>query len=458
VLRFYNSLTKNKENFIPIKKGKVKLYTCGPTVYDYAHIGNFRTFLFEDFLKRTLISFGYEVFHVMNITDVDDKTINKSVKEGKKLNDIAEIYTSIFKKDLENLKILPPDVFPLATDHIDKMIEIIQILINKGHAYPTNDNSVFFSIDSFKDYGKLSNIDMSKVITGSRVSSDEYKLENPSDFVLWKAYKKEDGDVKWSSPWGDGRPGWHIECSAMSMQYLGDHFDIHCGGVDNKFPHHENEIAQSICATGKPFVNIWMHSEFLIINSDKMSKTLKNYYRLDDLLMEGLSVEEIRYIMLSAHYRSKLNFSLEKQHEAKMAIQRILELNDRLDQFVSTEEKGLPVEAENFKLALSDDLDSPKALAIFFDWLRKTNRRLDSNKLSQSDIDKGKNFIYLLDSLYSLLNKKTMVPDEILVLVKERERARKNNDWEKSDKIRIQISKDGWIIKDTPSGPKIIPK
>ena len=458
MLRFYNSLTKNKENFIPIKKGKVKLYTCGPTVYDYAHIGNFRTFLFEDFLKRTLISFGYEVFHVMNITDVDDKTINKSVKEGKKLNDIAEIYTSIFKKDLENLKILPPDVFPLATDHIDKMIEIIQILINKGHAYPTNDNSVFFSIDSFKDYGKLSNIDMSKVITGSRVSSDEYKLENPSDFVLWKAYKKEDGDVKWSSPWGDGRPGWHIECSAMSMQYLGDHFDIHCGGVDNKFPHHENEIAQSICATGKPFVNIWMHSEFLIINSDKMSKTLKNYYRLDDLLMEGLSVEEIRYIMLSAHYRSKLNFSLEKQHEAKMAIQRILELNDRLDQFVSTEEKGLPVEAENFKLALSDDLDSPKALAIFFDWLRKTNRRLDSNKLSQSDIDKGKNFIYLLDSLYSLLNKKTMVPDEILVLVKERERARKNNDWEKSDKIRIQISKDGWIIKDTPSGPKITPK
>ena len=458
MLRFYNSLTKNKENFIPIKKGKVKLYTCGPTVYDYAHIGNFRTFLFEDFLKRTLISFGYEVFHVMNITDVDDKTINKSVKEGKKLNDIAEIYTSIFKKDLENLKILPPDVFPLATDHIDKMIEIIQILINKGHAYPTNDNSVFFSIDSFKDYGKLSNIDMSKVITGSRVSSDEYKLENPSDFVLWKAYKKEDGDVKWSSPWGDGRPGWHIECSAMSMQYLGDHFDIHCGGVDNKFPHHENEIAQSICATGKPFVNIWMHSEFLIINSDKMSKTLKNYYRLDDLLREGLSVEEIRYIMLSAHYRSKLNFSLEKQHEAKMAIQRILELNDRLDQFVSTEEKGLPVEAENFKLALSDDLDSPKALAIFFDWLRKTNRRLDNNKLSQTDIDKGKNFIYLLDSLYSLLNKKTMVPDEILVLVKERERARKNNDWEKSDKIRIQISKDGWIIKDTPNGPKITPK
>jgi len=458
VLRFYNSLTKNKENFVPIKKGKVRLYTCGPTVYDYAHIGNFRTFLFEDFLKRTLISFGYEVFHVMNITDVDDKTINKAVKEGKKLNDIAEIYTSIFKKDLENLKVLPPDIFPFATDHIDKMIEIIQILINKGHAYTTKDNSVFFSIDSFKDYGKLSNIDMSKVITGSRVSSDEYKLENPSDFVLWKAYKKEDGDVKWSSPWGDGRPGWHIECSAMSMQYLGDHFDIHCGGVDNKFPHHENEIAQSICATGKPFVNTWMHSEFLIINSDKMSKTLKNYYRLDDLLREGFSVEEIRFIMLSAHYRSKLKFSLEKQHEAKMAIQRILELSNRLDQFLPTEEKGLPVEAEKFKLALSDDLDSPKALAIFFDWLRKTNRKLDSNKLSQIDIDKGKNFIYLFDSLYRLLNKKTIVPDKILVLVKERERARKNNDWKKSDKIRIQISEHGWIVKDTPNGPKISSK
>ena len=267
MLRFYNSLTKNKENFVPIKKGKVKLYTCGPTVYDYAHIGNFRTFLFEDFLKRTLQSLGYDVFHVMNITDVDDKTIKKSLEEGKELHEITEYYKSIFIEDLEILKILPPNEFPAATDHIDQMINIIQILIDKGHAYTTDDSSVFFSIDSYKYYGKLSNLDMSKVIRGSRVASDEYNLENPSDFVLWKAYKEEDGKVKWPSPWGDGRPGWHIECSAMSMEYLGNHFDIHCGGVDNKFPHHENEIAQSFCATGEPFVNTWMHAEFLIINN-----------------------------------------------------------------------------------------------------------------------------------------------------------------------------------------------
>jgi len=291
MLRFYNSLSKMKEDFIPIEKGKVKIYTCGPTVYDYAHIGNFRTFLFEDFLKRTLQSLGYDVFHVMNITDVDDKTIKKSLEEGKELHEITEYYKSIFIEDLEILKILPPNEFPAATDHIDQMINIIQILIDKGHAYTTDDSSVFFSIDSYKDYGKLSNLDMSKVIRGSRVASDEYNLENPSDFVLWKSYKKEDGNVKWASPWGYGRPGWHIECSAMSMEYLGNHFDIHCGGVDNKFPHHENEIAQSFCSTEEPFVNTWMHAEFLIINDTKMSKSLDNYYHLKDLLKKGFTPE-----------------------------------------------------------------------------------------------------------------------------------------------------------------------
>ncbi len=458
MLRFYNSLSKMKEDFIPIEKGKVKIYTCGPTVYDYAHIGNFRTFLFEDFLKRTLHSLGYDVFHVMNITDVDDKTINKSLEEGKELNEITEYYKAIFIDDLEKLKILPPNQFPAATDHIDQMIKLIQILIDKGHAYVTNDNSVFFSIDSYKDYGKLSNLDMSKVIRGTRVASDEYNLENPSDFVLWKSYKAEDGNVKWDSPWGYGRPGWHIECSAMSMEYLGNHFDIHCGGVDNKFPHHENEIAQSFCSTGEPFVNTWLHAEFLIINDTKMSKSLGNYYHLKDLLKKGFTTEEIRYIMFSAHYRSKLNFTLDKKHEAKMAIQRISELKDRLSQYGKSEENNLPEEAKDFKMALCDDLDSPKALAIFFDWLRKTNKKLDSKKLSKLDANKGNNFISFFDSIYGVLKDSLKIPDEVFSLIKQREIARKNNDWAKSDNIRLQINKKGWIVKDTSTGPKITPK
>ena len=239
-LRFYNTLSKKIEKFNPISKDIVKIYTCGPTVYDMAHIGNFRTFLFEDLLKRFLIYKGYNVYHVMNITDVDDKTINKSNIEKKSLKEITDYYISNFKEDLKSLSILSSDQLPRATDHVDQMIKMIQALIDKGNAYVTDDGSVFFSIDSYENYGALSNIDMSQVVRGERVASDEYDLDNPSDFALWKAYKKEDGNVKWSSPWGLGRPGWHIECSAMSIEYLGPHFDIHCGGVDNKFPHHEN--------------------------------------------------------------------------------------------------------------------------------------------------------------------------------------------------------------------------
>ena len=248
MLRFYNSLTQKKEKFVPNEQGKVKLYTCGPTVYDTAHIGNFRTFLFEDFLKRVLVARGFEVFHIMNITDVDDKTIQKARDKQKPLSQITDHYLKKFKRDSAELKIIPADVYPAATKHVQGMINMIQQLVDKGHAYKTNDGSVFFSIESFKGYGSLTNINVSKMRQSKRVESDEYSLDNPRDFALWKAYKEEDIDVFWDSPWGRGRPGWHIECSAMSIEYLGNHFDIHCGGVDNKFPHHENEIAQSICA------------------------------------------------------------------------------------------------------------------------------------------------------------------------------------------------------------------
>ena len=458
MIRFYNSLTKKKEDFVPITKGKVKLYTCGPTVYDNAHIGNFRTFLFEDFLKRTLLALGYDVYHVMNITDVDDKTINKSNIEKKSLKEITDYYISNFKEDLKSLSILSSDQLPRATDHVDQMIKMIQALIDKGNAYVTDDGSVFFSIDSYENYGALSNIDMSQVVRGERVASDEYDLDNPSDFALWKAYKKEDGDVKWDSPWGLGRPGWHIECSAMSIEYLGPHFDIHCGGVDNKFPHHENEIAQSICATNKPFVNFWMHSEFLTVDGGKMSKSLGNYYCLNDLINEGLTVEEFRYIILSSHYRSKVNFSLEKKNEAKMAIKRIMELKERLEEFEESESNRLPLEADHFISALKNDLDSPAALAALFDWVRTTNVKLDKNEILKSDIQKGKHFINYFNSIFGVLYEKLDVPNNIMRLVNERELARKTNDWDKSDKIRDELNMVGWNIKDTPNGPKITPK
>ena len=455
MIRFYNSITQKKEDFSPITKGKVKLYTCGPTVYDNAHIGNFRTFLFEDFLKRTLLALGYDVYHVMNITDVDDKTIQKSNIEKKSLREITKHYISNFKDDLKALSILPPDQFPNATDHIDQMINMIQALIDKGYAYPTDDGSVFFAIDSYKNYGKLSNINMDQTVRGERVVSDEYNLDNPSDFALWKAYKKEDGNVKWDSPWGVGRPGWHIECSAMSIEYLGPHFDIHCGGVDNKFPHHENEIAQSICATGRPFVNFWMHSEFLTVGGGKMSKSLGNYYFLNDIIDEGMTVQEFRYIVLSAHYRSKVNFALDKRYEAKMAIQRIMELKDRLEEFEESESDDLPSDADKFISALENDLDSPAALAVLFEWLRKTNSKLDKNEFSKSDIQKGNHFITFFNSIFGILYEKFEIPKNIIELVKKRERARENNDWVKSDEIRKELNINGWNVKDTPTGPKI---
>jgi len=458
VLRFYNSLTRKKEKFIPIIQEKVSLYTCGPTVYDTAHIGNFRTFLFEDFLKRVLVARGFEVYHVMNITDVDDKTIQKSMTEGKPLSEITDYYTDLFKKDLSFLKIIPADVYPEATKHVDAMVQIIEKLIDKKHAYVTKDGSVYFSIKTYKDYGALTRINMDEMRHSERVSSDEYSLDNPQDFALWKAYKDEDGDASWDSPWGKGRPGWHMECSAMSMAYLGDHFDIHCGGIDNKFPHHENEIAQSVCAVDTPFVNFWLHSEFLLADGGKMSKSLDNFYCIPDLFEKGFRAEEIRYIMLSAHYRTKVNFTLDKQHEAKVSIRRIQELKLRLEEMDSEACNGFSTEMEQFNIAIENDLDSPNALAVFFEWIRNTNSKLDEKVFTESDVSKGLNFIAYFDSIYGILPKSGSAPKDVIGLVKEREDARQNKDWEKSDKIRDQILEKGWTVKDKIDGPKLTPK
>ena len=458
MLKFYNSLTNKKEIFKPINKDKVKVYTCGPTVYDKAHIGNFRTFLFEDLLKRTLLAFGYEVVHVMNITDVDDKTIKRANESGKKLSEITEYYTKRFLEDSLSLKILPADNYPLATEHIPSMIEMIKLLIQKDFAYVSEDGSVFFKISNYKKYGNMTNLDLSNMQKSNRVSSDEYNLDNPQDFALWKAYKNEDGSIFWDSPWGKGRPGWHIECSAMSVEYLGKHFDIHCGGVDNKFPHHENEIAQSECALETKFVNYWLHSEFLLVDGGKMSKSLGNVYTITELFSKGFTAEEIRYLMLTSHYRSKVNFSLNKQHEAKMGIKRIQTLKSRLKLLDSSSSNTYPDVKKVFDKTLADDLDTPKTIALVFDWVRKLNIELDKNILTDNDVASALNFINYFNSIFNILSDDFDIPDEILKLAQERQIARENKDWTESDNLRDLIDSKGWIIRDDNEGQKLIPK
>ena len=454
MIKFYNSLTQKKEEFVPIQKGNVGLYTCGPTVYDYSHIGNFRTFLFEDLLKRVLLALGYKVHHVMNITDVDDKTIKKANHEKKELNEITNKYTDAFLKDIKLLRILEANDYPKATDHVSEMIQMIEVLIDKKFAYISKDGSVFFKISKYSDYGRLVNLSNSTILNEEQLS-DEYDLENVNDFALWKSHKNEDGKVSWDSPWGKGRPGWHIECSAMSTKFLGVHFDIHCGGVDNKFPHHENELAQSVCSLESPFVNYWLHSEFLTVEGKKMSKSLNNYYIISDLIEKGFTYEDFRFIVLSAHYRSKVNFSIKRKDEAKSAIKRIEEIRQRLLDISNEFSNNLPNEANDFNDALMDDLDTPKALAIFFNWVRLTNQNIDQKNTSEEEAKTGNAFIEYFNSIFAILDDSNELPDEVQSLVNSREDYRKNKEWQKSDLIRDKLLSLGWKLKDTPHGTKV---
>ncbi len=455
--RFYNTINRKKVEFEPITPGTVKLYTCGPTVYDTAHIGNFRTFIFEDLLKRFLVFKGYEVYHVMNITDVDDKTIKRAITEEITINELTLKYTEEFMNDIKSLKILPADKYPRATDHIDEMIKMIQALEENGYAYETEDHSVYFRLDAYDSYGQLTQIDLTQQRVNERIINDEYSKDNPQDFALWKARDDDDGKIYWESPWGRGRPGWHIECSAMSIKYLGNHFDIHCGGVDNIFPHHENEIAQSVSATQEPFVNYWMHSEYLQIQGDKMSKTLGNYYKISDLISEGFTAEEIRFTLLNAHYRSKLDFSLKQKQEARTTIQRITDFQQRLLELKdsSETESSIPDEFEEFVAALDDDLDTPKAFAIFFGWIRSMNKLLDRGEFKFSQINGGLDFIDKFDDLFAIIPDAESIPQNIYDLIKKREKARLKQDWKTADKIRNQLYQEGWLVADSPSGPKV---
>jgi cysteinyl-tRNA synthetase len=335
MLRIYNTLTNSKEEFCPAEPGVVRFYTCGPTVYDFAHIGNFRTFVFQDLLRRYLRFRDYRVIHVMNITDVDDRTIQMARTQGISLMEYTARYTEAFLEDSQKLGLQPPDFMPRATGHIPEMVQLIRRLEEGGYTY-RRDGSIYFSIARFPEYGKLSKQDFKGMQAGARVDNDRYDKDEARDFVLWKARKE--GDDFWETDIGPGRPGWHIECSAMSMKYLGESFDIHCGGIDLVFPHHENEIAQSECATGKPFVHYWVHPEFLVVEGEKMSKSLGNFFTLRDLLDQGHSPQAIRYLLLSVHYRKQLNFTMDGLRQAESSIQRLEDFRQRMTELADTSE------------------------------------------------------------------------------------------------------------------------
>jgi len=457
-LQFYNSLKREKEIFQPIEKGKVGLYTCGPTVYDYAHIGNFRTFMFEDLLKRWLLHLRYDVKHVMNITDVDDKTIKKAKQMKVSLSRITDKYTQYFMEDLKWLKMIPADIYPTATESIPKMISMIERLLEKGFAYREDDGSVYFNISSFPNYGRLTQINISEQRTGDRVMEDEYDKDAPQDFALWKGWKEEDGEVVWDAPWGRGRPGWHIECSAMSSESLGDHFDIHCGGVDNMFPHHENEIAQSQCATDQPFVNFWLHSEFLMLDGGKMSKSLGNFYRISALKELGFTAESIRYQLLAGHYRSKITFSIDKKHEGDKVVQRLSDFYTRLQKMNANESStgSMPEAYSKFRDRINDDLDSPQALAVFFDWMKTVNGKIDKNVITDSELGEAWEFLVAFDSVFGFIqNQDFEIPDKINLLLNKRQKARDEDNWVESDLIREQLKEKGWIVDDTTDGQNL---
>ena len=461
-IRFFNTLTRRKETFTPIEPGKVRMYTCGPTVYDYAHIGNFRAFLFEDLLKRWLEYRGYTVTHVMNITDVDDKTIRGAKKQQIPLEQYTAHYTNAFFEDIKALNIKPANHYPKATNHIPEMIALIETLIQKGYAYKASDNSVYYAIKKFKNYGKLSHIKIQTLKKGARVKTDEYDKEEAQDFALWKAWTPEDGDVFWETPLGKGRPGWHIECSAMSMRYLGETFDIHCGGVDNIFPHHENEIAQSEAATGKKFVNYWLHNEHLLVDGKKMAKKFGNFYTLRDLLKRDFDPIAIRFLLLSTHYRAQLNFTFEGLDAARAAVERLRNFMRRLQDADGKGSGGkvaaLVREAQAcFSEAMDDDLNISVALGALFDFVREVNVLLDAGLVSRSEANEVAGFMQRLDGVLGVvgkMEKKEVLPKEAEELIGAREEARKARDWARADALRLKLREIGVIVEDTPQGVK----
>jgi cysteinyl-tRNA synthetase len=456
-MRFYNTLTRAVEEFKEIEKGHIGLYTCGPTVYDYAHIGNFRSYIFEDLVKRFFVFQGYKVRHVMNITDIDDKTIRKANELQLPLNEVTQKYIDAFKEDMHSLNILTADIYPRATDHIPEMVSLIDTLLEKGFAYK-KDGSVYFSIASFRDYGRLANIDQGNLKPGTALELDEYDKEAAQDFVLWKGKKPD--EPAWPAPFGQGRPGWHIECSAMSMKYLGSHFDIHMGGVDNIFPHHENEIAQSECANGQTFVNYWLHCQHLVVDNKKMSKSAGNFYTLRELLQRGHDPLAIRYLLISSHYRKLLNFSFASLEMAGQALNRIknfvFSLKNAGNPGEATPEISALLTASQsaFTNNLADDFNISGALGVLFDLIHEINQNM--NDLRQKDAASILAFIERLNTVLGVLDQGDAGPLAVDIerQIALREKARKEKDFARADAIRAELKQQGIILLDTPGGVK----
>jgi len=487
MIQFFNTLSGRKEDFVPITPGKVKLYTCGPTVYDYAHIGNFRAYIFEDLLKRFLTFMGHKVTHIMNITDIDDKTIRGANAEGVSLAEYTKKYIDSFFEDIDTLNIVRADEYPWATEHIPEMIAMVKGLIGKGFAYE-KDGSYYFSIARFPAYGRLSKVNLEDLQPGQRVDTDEYEKESVHDFALWKA--KKEGEPFWETEIGPGRPGWHIECSAMSAKYLGETFDIHTGGVDNIFPHHENEIAQSEALTGKKFVNYWLHCHHLIRDGEKMSKSRGNTITVREVLEKKNNPRALRLLLLSTHYRKQLNFTFEALEQAAKALDRIDVLADELKshQFSEGETQAagqILKEAEKkFRAGLSDDLNISVSLTALFNLIKGINTLIARERLKQTDAQRISAFLDAIDTVLAVITPRSVIipvnslklkskiptPEMITgidaglgtiskeqrekIMLREKARAEKN--FALADEIRRELLDQGIILEDTKAGPRAV--
>ena len=468
-LKLFNTLSRSLQEFVPLSPPGVGMYCCGPTVYDFAHIGNWRTFVLGDLVRRCLGFKGFQVTHVMNITDVEDKII-KAVRETKTtLPEFTGKYESAFFQDLKTLNCLEPHHKPRATEHIPDIVSLIEKLLARGFAYKA-DGSVYFSIEKYRGagcaYGKLLKLNFEELRAGERVKSDEYAKESIADFALWKARSPEDGDVFWPSPFGEGRPGWHIECSAMSMNILGQSFDLHLGGEDLIFPHHEDEVAQSEGASGKPFVKYWLHGAHLLVEGKKMSKSLGNFFTLRDLLAKGYSGRDIRRLLLSAHYRETFNFTLDGLQGAKTALARIdeclIKLRDIAASGVAASGVAAPRPGEDgstlqrFNEALDDDLNISAAWAVVFEWVSELNRHIANDSLGAADAATALTTWQKMDSVLGVgIKSEVEIPAEIAALLDGRQAARKEKNFKRADELRAELLSKGWAIEDTPKGPKL---
>ncbi|MDP6907740.1 MAG: cysteine--tRNA ligase [Candidatus Marinimicrobia bacterium] len=456
-LQFYNSITSEKEEFKPISDNEVLVYGCGPTVYNAPHIGNFRTFIFYDLLNRVLMQNGYTVRTVINITDIDDKIIDRINSEDITFDDLTKKYERLFLDQSASLHILPSTINPRASEYISDMIDFITSLIDQGAAYEVNGN-IFFDTKAYSKYGKFVNVDDGNLST----EDDGLGKKHPNDFSLWKAWKESDGEITWKSDWGNGRPAWHTECAVLGTELLGKSIDIHCGGIDLKFPHHENESAQVEALLGNQFANYWLHAEHLIFDSEKMSKSLGNTLDISDLL-EQYSPETIRLFLLSSHYRSKVSFSDKKLDDSSKMIDKINRFRNNFDlDAIDTEGREYSNSHLAFLDALNDDLNTPEALGVFFDFINKMNRNIDNELMTEDLKAESKIFINLFNAIFNTINTslpdKDDIPENIQNLASLREEMRDKSDWNEADNLREKIEKLGWIIEDTKDGQKLLKK